>query len=899
MISSFHTVIKTKLHPPAYRSQLVVRNRLIERLVNDSKVKLTLVAAPAGFGKSTLLGQWFEKLVSDELCCWYSLDQADNEPASFLLHFIASIRTSLPDFGAEVLQLMETSIVADITDTLALLINDLVDNTQTLNLFVDDYHFSNSDQINQFIELLINLSPANFHLILAGRMRPALPLSDLKVRGELNEITATHLRFENEEARAFMNDAHSLNLSNDQLASLYEHSEGWVAGLQLAYLSLRDVEGRDDYIDSFSGNLRDIADYLAVDVLNQQPEEIKNFLLRTSILQRMNADVCTSLTGLEDCQLLLDKLEEQNLFILPLDRKRQWYRYHHLFHEFLLGQLRRQFPEQIVNLYNKAADWFDAEGFTGEAVDYSLLSGDMNLTIKLVESQVEEEMMAGRMTRVNNWVNRIPEQVRKSHPKLLIAKCTALFHMNRADQAEETLTLLKENHDPSDNFLKNKIAVLDAGIAISRDDINNILSPLSDVKELPSNFDNGIIGNIRGYALSELSNYGLALQSLNDARHYHKLNGSEFGVVYTDCFLGFIDLAKGNLQKCYDRFGAYGSEAGKSIETYVAPVPKIMQGVVLYEWNELDKALKLLKANLPLIEQVGHIKLLTLGYITLAKIYGDKNDHISASRYFDYIYTLGESRGIPYIRLKSLVESERVRYLIGNRRVNEAIDISIPMDIDMEVSSPVIPEGWERIACLNLLIWSRLQIASGMAQRSLPVLSQLEKLADKVNRYKRVIECKILQAIALLKIDERNSAEKYLIEALRLSCPNQAIRTYFDEESEISELLAHIISRPDINSDRDLHTYIEKLYEALSHNSSEELILKNTSDTSNLVEPLSQREIDILQLIAAGQSNRVIADKLHISENTVKWHIKNIFGKLSVNKRAAAVVMAQQLRLLN
>jgi ATP/maltotriose-dependent transcriptional regulator MalT len=891
VISSFQTVIKTKLHPPVNRSQLVKRKCLIQKLMKDKKAKLTLVAAPAGFGKTTLLGQWFEKLVNSELCCWYSLDHADDDPTRFLLHFIASLRTSLPNFGTSVLQILETTIISDITDTLALIINDLVDNTQSLNLFLDDYHFSNSEQINQFIELLINLSPENFHLIIAGRMRPTFPLSGLKVRGELNEITANHLRFDDDEARNFMNDIYMLDLSNKQLTELYEHSEGWVAGLQLASLSLRDIERRDEFIDSFSGNLRDIADYLAADVLNQQPEAIRNFLLRTAILQRLNADVCMALTGLKDSQRFLDKLEEQNLFILPLDQERKWYRYHHLFHEFLLGQLRRQFPGEIVSLYTKAAAWSDSAGFTGEAVDYSLLSGDMDKTIMLVESQVEEELKAGRMPRVNNWVDRIPEDAYKLHPKLLFAKCTALYHMNRADQAEAALALFKENNDPATKD-DPEVTLIEAGIAIARDDVEHILPSLSQLQEIPVGFSAGIVHNIRGYALAELNDYDNAQQSLNNARRHHMLNGSAFGVAYADCFLGFIDLAKANTQQCYDRFASYEQDFGKSSESYVTPVPAIMRGIVLYEWNELDKALELLKPNLPLIEQVGHIKLLSLGYITLAKIYNARDDYIGASRYFDRIYTLATSRGTPYERLRALVEAEHIRCLIGKSKINEAIDNAASMNIDIDSTAPFLPECWERVSCLTLLIWSRLQIASGMSRRSLPVLKHLEELANKVNRYKKVIECKILQAIALNKLADQGSAKKHLIDALKLALPNRNIRTFIEEEQELLTLLK---SLPGSGLNREMHTYINDICTAWLHAGLEE----GEPGAISLVEPLSQREIEILQLIAAGQSNHVIADKLYISENTVKWHVKNIFGKLSVNKRAAAVVVAQQLRLLN
>ncbi len=504
------------------------------------------------------------------------------------------------------------------------------------------------------------------------------------------------------------------------------------------------------------------------------------------------------------------------------------------------------------------------------------------------------------MTRVNNWVNRIPNTVCESHPKLLFAKCTSLYHMNKPDEAEVVLKSLKKNSDLIDSNLKDQIGIIEAGIAISRDDIDQILAPLSDIGLLPSDFDNGTVNNIRGYAQSEMGNYEQALQSLNDARHFHELNGSSFGVVYADCFLAFIDLASGNLQKCFDRFTDYENVDGVGglTDMYVAPVPSILQGIIQYEWNDLENSFELLMPSLPIIEKVGHNKLLSLGYMTLAKIYGSRNDHISAKRFFNRIYTLGESRGIPYLRLKSLVESERIRYLISNKQINEAIDISLSMGIDIDIDSPILPDDWERITCLKLLIWSRLQIATGMAKRSLPVLSHLEKLADKVGRYKRVIECRILQAIANMKIGKQDVAEKFLFDSLTLSYPNHIIRAYIDEDNLLLKLLKIVIKRSDIVENETLLNYIQLILAAGTQENPIEDQESHESMPSSLIEPLSEREIDILELIAAGQSNHIIAEKLSISENTVKWHLKNIFGKLSVNKRAAAVVTAQQLKLL-
>ncbi|NKB38487.1 MAG: hypothetical protein GKR93_15210 [Gammaproteobacteria bacterium] len=890
MSSNNQTVIKTKITPPVNRLALVYRNRLVKQIVEDKQAKLILVAAPAGFGKTTLITQLFEKMSSDWSCCWYSLDRTDNDPVRFLLHFIASIRTVDDDFGKRILQLIETTLIADISDTLAYLINDLVDTKKDICLYIDDYHFSDSEQINQFIELFINLAPLNFRLFISSRLRPKLSLSALKVHGHLIEVTASQLRFDTHEAKLFMNDIQSLSLSDKQLDNLIEHSEGWIAGLQLASLSLRDIERRDEFIDSFSGNLRDIAEYLAADVLNQQTAEVRDFLLRTAVLERMNAEVCNALTKMTESQVLLSKLEEQNLFVIPLDRDRQWYRYHHLFHEFLLGQLRKTYPEDIVSLYSRAANWFETAG-------YALLSGNMDKAVNLVESQVENEMKAGRMPRVNNWVDRIPDRVCLSHSKLLFAKCTALYHMNRALEAEETLELMRKCKDVNKSELQESVLRIEAGIAICRDDIDRILPPLSSIGMVSSNFDNGTVCNDRGYALASAGDFKAATEALQDARYYHGLNGSTFGVVYADCFLGFIDLAQAKLHKCYERFTSYLNEANKTLDTYVAPVPSIMHGIVFYEWGDLDKSYQLLLPSLPVIEKVGHIKLLSLGYMTLAKIYGSRGDHANAMRFFDRVYQLSERRGAPYSRLQALIESERIRYLIRHAHINEAIDIAESLGIDIDQLPAEHTEPWNRVNSLNLLSWARLQIAAGSAEKSLTVLEQLENSAARAERTKRVIECKILRAMAFEKLARRIEAQELLLETICLSHSNGLVKAFTDDNigDLLSDLNISMLSR----DSSDIQGFLQKIQSASQSERKKETLSTQTESTGNSLDTLNEREIDILKLIAEGQSNTVVAEQLSISENTVKWHVKNIFAKLNVNKRAVAVVVAQQMNLLD
>lgn len=895
-------IIRTKLCPPVETAALVTRSRLLDSLDASGLRKLTLVAAPAGFGKTTLLGQWFRHLNSRMSCCWLSLDFEDCAPQRFLRYFIAALQTVRPQIGRQVLQRLENTSVGDVTETLPELVNQIASADSSIAVFLDDFHFAGSGSVLQFTELLLNLSPDNFHLVLSSRIRPGLSLAGLRVQNQLTEVAAAHLRFDQGESSDFLTRIHGLQLSADQLSTLLDHSEGWAAGLQLASLSLRNAARRDEFIDSFSGTFRDIADYLAADVLDSQPNIIREFLLRTAVLQRLNADVCRKLTGVVDCQQMLETLEERNLFVVPLDQERRWYRYHQLFQEFLFGQLRRRYPGEIVQLYSRAAEWFSRAGLPAEAVDYALLSGDTAKAVRLVESQAQEEMMAGRMPRVHDWVNRIPEDLRRSHPKLLIAQCTALYHMNRADEAEKTLFILEESvaAAPPDRWLQDQIRILRAGITISRDDVDNILCHLSAPFGELSDFDLGIVNNIRGYALAELGRFDEAQSSLSEARRCHSRAGAAFGVVYADCFQGLIDLAKGNLQSCYARFGEDREGGVGTSEIYVTPVSSIMRAIVLYEWNRLDESLHLLKRNLSLMEQVGHIKLVTLSYITLAKILGVRGDAVGAARHFDYCLTLGTGRGTPFDHLRALVESERVRYLLAVNRINEALDIAASMSIDIVDVAPDLPDRWERIACLRLLIWSRLQIAAGTAERSLPALQRLKKLARDVRRYRRVIECLILESSALFRLDDRRSSQKAFTQAVNLAAPNHALRAFIDEGGLVAQIL-EACSASLRRSPGSVPAFLEELRRALrsvSQGNESSGAATGATGTPPLLESLSYREVEILHLMAAGQSNHVIAHQLHISENTIKWHIKNIFTKLGVNNRTAAVVAAQHQCLL-
>lgn len=556
-----------------------------------------------------------------------------------------------------------------------------------------------------------------------------------------------------------------------------------------------------------------------------------------------------------------------------------------MFQEFLQGQLRRRLPGEVVGLYRRAADWFNGAGYAAEAVEYALLSGDIQRTIELIVPQMQQEMMAGRMPRVNDWIGRIPEQDRNANSSLLKANATALYHMNRPDEAARITDQL-ERLEGADN---PNVRLLRAGISICRDDIEPILGHLAACPTDMSRFDLGTVNNIRGYAQTELARYDEARASLALARSHHSAMGSSFGVVYADCFLGLMDLAHGNLDACYGRFSEPDNRP-RSAETYVAPVPAVMRGLVLYEWNHPAEAAPLLRANVPLLEQVGHIKLLTLGCIALGKLALRGGDWDRLHHHFDHCLELGAARGAHLDRLKSLVESERVRILAAGGQLNDALHRAQSLHVDPDAPAPRPSGHWERVACLRLLTWCRLQVAGGSPVRALPMLRQLQSLAQNARRSRRLLECLLVEISAHRAMRDEPAAGRILQEALRLGAPGRQVMAFLDEGTRLHDALR----AAEMPHEDALAHFLKLLRDALPDAAAGST---GTLPSAHAMprEDFSAREREILRHVAAGHSNSVIGDQLQISENTVKWHLKNLFQKLEVRNRTAAVAAARRM----
>ncbi len=449
-------LLTTKLYVPPLRPGLVPRPRLIELLDEGVTRKLTLISAPAGFGKTTLISEWIQQC--GRPVAWLSLDGGDNDPVHFLAYIIAALQTIVANVGENIPSALQSPQPPPIESLLTGLINEIADASDSASypfaLILDDYHVLEAQPIHAALIFLLDHLPAQMHLIITTREDPPLPLARWRARGQMTEIRAGDLRFREAEAAAFLNQAMGLELASDDIAALEARTEGWIAGLHLAALSLQGHADRADFIRSFAGDDRHVMDYLVGEVLSLQPESVQRFLLHTSIMERMCGPLCDAVMDGDETsggsQDILERLEQANLFIVPLDNRRQWYRYHHLFADLLRTRLRREVPERIPDLHRRASDWYEQNELITEALGHALAAEDFEQAAGLVAGNALPMLMRGEVATVQDWLDALPKEIVRSHPRLCIDKAWVLYLTQRPDAIEPLLQDAERGLESSD-----------------------------------------------------------------------------------------------------------------------------------------------------------------------------------------------------------------------------------------------------------------------------------------------------------------------------------------------------------------------------------------------------------------------------------------------------------------
>ncbi len=873
-------LLTTKLYIPPVRPELVSRPRLIERLNAGllSRRKLTLISAPAGFGKTTLVTEWLSR--AERPFAWLSLDENDNDPARFLTYFLAALQRVDPNIGQAAQAMLQTPQPPPPEAFLTSLINDIAATPQPFVLVLDDYHLIHTLPIHQQLAFLLEHQPPQMHLGLVSREDPPLPLSRLRARGHTVEIRQDDLRFTEQETADFLRRVMRLGLSSTDIAALQQRTEGWIAGLQLAALSLR---GRDDarqFVQSFTGSHRYILDYLIEEVFQQQSTDAQDFLLKTSILGRFTAPLCDAVAERDDSREVLRGLEQANLFIVPLDESRQWYRYHRLFGELLRQQLRTVEMQDLVPfLHKRASRWYEAAGLPADAVYHALAGSDWERAATLILDVGESMLKRGEVVTLLGWFQALPDEEMRTRPELCLSYSWALILTSQLDAAKSYLGQAEGSArgEPcrttqDEMALLGNIAAAQAYIARIRGDVRRTIElsqrALSLLPQTDPNARSIVALNL-GIAHWSSGHLMEAERTLKEAEHAADKSGNTYARLTALSFLGVIQAARGRLHQAAESCWQAIRSGEKSPATALAHNDL---SALLYEWNDLEAAADHLEQGIELGQRGGNVEIQIGGYRTLARVKQAQSDAPAALDALQKAHQLAREVDVhPLERARNAACHVQVALAQDDLATATRWAEQVTQDAD---SSPFYP--------LLGLTQARLLLAQDEQAAAAEQLEALYEKAVQAGWQFGVVEVRALQALAAPTPDE---ALAFLADGLALAQPEDYVRTFVDKGESMAALLREAASR-------DMATeYVRKLLAAFPH-------ISPRLHIPTLIEPLSDRELDVLRLLADGQTNREIAQALCVSVNTVKTHLKNIYGKLGVSSRREAAVKAKKLGLV-
>ncbi|MEZ4641646.1 MAG: LuxR C-terminal-related transcriptional regulator [Chloroflexota bacterium] len=898
-------LLQTKLHVPRLRPSLVPRPHLIETINQSLTGKLTLISAPAGFGKTTLISSWIHhlQLTIDDLrlagsqkvtdanlqstihnrIAWLSLDENDGEPARFLAYVIAALQQVDPKMGASALPLLQASPLP-VSSVLTTLLNDVSQQKESLMLVLDDYHAVDSQPVDEALTFLLDNLPPQLHLVITSREDPNLPLARLRVRGLLAELRASDLRFTVAETAVFLQQVMGLNLTEDQIAALETRTEGWIAGLQMAALAMQrplSMRGQADvsgFIQSFTGSHRFVLDYLLEEVLHQQPEHVQEFLLKTAVLTRLTGSLCDALTGDDDGQEMLESLDRANLFLVPLDNERRWYRYHHLFAELLQQRLLQEtekfdFPE----LHIRASMWYEDNGLELDAFHHAAAANDIDRTERLIEGDGMPLHYRGAAFPVLHWLASLPTTLLDARPSLWVTYASVLLFGGQHPAVEQKLQAAEsclQSIEPDDKNrdLVGRIASMRATLAIIHHDVEAIMtqSRRALTHLHPGNLLIRTAANwMLGFAYHLQGDRAAASQAYAEVISISKsFENSIYGIAATTS-LGQLQLGNNQLalaQKTFERALKLAGDPSRLIncEAFLGLAR------IHYQWNDLETAHQYGQQCAQLTQQQEGIDTFAAYGVFLARLKLVQGDVSGASAALDEAEAYVRQHNFLF-RLPDVVAAQ-VRTLLRQGNLTAAAHLAEKHDLPLSRA--------------------RICLAQGDTRGALALLAPLRQQMEAKGWHDEHLKIMILQALVLQADGEKNEAVQLLGDALALAEANGFIRIFVDEGLPMAQLLAETAVRGIMPS------YCEKLlavFAAEGHPIETETF---PASAQSLVDPLTKREMEILSLIATGLKNKEIAAALFVSVNTVHYHTKNLYSKLGANSRTQAITRAKALNLL-
>ncbi len=879
-------LLLTKFHIPAPRTEFVRRPRLRELL--DAPGKITLICAPAGFGKTTLATCWLAQ--QNRSVVWLSLDESDNDPHQFFAYLITALNRVDPAIGRASLEILQSPDPPATSSLFSHLINDLAQSAQRYIFALDDYHLIQSPAIHNAITFLLENSPAQLHLVIISRAEPPLPLAKLRAKNELTELNAGDLRFTWAETEVFLNQTMKLGLSGEQITQLDARTEGWITGLQLAALSLKSTADAARLVKTLSGDNRYVADYLVDEVLSILPEPIQQFLLHTSILSRLCADLCDTVTDMENGQGILETLEKANLFIIPLDDTRQWYRYHHLFADMLRHRLEKQHADLLSSLYRRAFEWHIEADLQEQAIFYALQGGMYAEAADLVETIGYQTYWRNLANTVGEWLRQIPDVIIETRPQLRILQVLVLIDHGKIRALEESLERLERylvEHPFSDEAknleYEGKIRAMQSAVAHHRYFDGAMGAKYADraLEILPKTctFDRCVAAFHGGGAYFLLGELDTARDRLAESLRLSKITGTPLDKMLALSNLGKVELIAGNLDMAQYYFLQTCEMATEIAVRQGSTFSDALTGLgmVYYLQNDLEAAQTYLEQAIDISEVDEFLDRLLVAYVTMMRVHHSRGDVDKAAAVLQHATTIiAQFNPPPNIGNRLAVEQARLWFIEGNRAQATAWaaeQANLPATYQNEVA---------------LMLTAQIYLAQTDYGRAAKILSALLAKAEEQGRFFGVIHIEILLAKTRRLQKDTLQAMTHLQRAIELAQPQSFIRPFLNAGSALDKLLSGLIRAGTLSPAATDFTgkVLSQIQPAAD--------AQPASDAAQL----TPRELEVLHHLAVGHTYAEIADRLVITENTLKYHIKNIYGKLNVNNRVQAVAAAKALGAL-
>lgn len=879
------SILATKLYIPPPRPKLVFRPRLIEGLNEGMHRKLTLISAPAGFGKTTLVSEWLAGCKRP--AAWLSMDEGDNDPMRFLAYFIAALQTIAANIGGGVLGVLQSSPPPSTESIMTTLINEITTVPEDFTLVLDDYHVIDAKPVDDVLTFLLEHLPPQMHLVIATREDPHLPLARLRVRSQLTELRATDLRFTPTEAAGFLNQVMGLDLSAEDIAALETRTEGWIAGLQLAAISMQGHKDSTSFIKSFNGSHHFVMDYLVEEVLQQQPDSIQTFLLCTSVLDRLCGPLCDAVLFDPSAagQETLEYLQQANLFIIPLDKERCWYRYHHLFADLLRQRLYQSAASSaghegkgVAEYHIRASQWYEDNGLELEAFQHAAAANDIDRAARLVVGKGMPLHLRGALVPVLNWLESLPTTVLDEKPVLWVMYAGALTTAGQTTGVEQKLqaaetALQGAKLDVETRDLLGRIANNRATLAVSQYQADTAIVQAHRALEYLRP-DNLPVRTITAWALGVAhqlkGDRTAAGRAFTEAISISQAIGHTFVTKLATIGLGSVQETENRLYLAAETY-RHALQLFGDQPLPIACEAHLGLARIFYEWNDLDAAQRHGQQSIQLARQFADIiDRFVICEVFLARL----------------MLTKGDAAGAAAILVKADQFVRRHNFVYRKPEVAAAQVITLLCQGNLAAAAHLAQTHELPIS------QARVYLAKGDTSAALAALEPLRRQAEAKGWEDERLKIMVLQAVALHAFGEKDQAVQLLGDALALAEPDGFIRIFVDEGVPMARLLSETAAhgiKPE---------YISKLlavFEAEKQKSEHKAYL---SPVQPLVEPLSQRELEVLQLIAQGLSNHEISERLFLALDTVKGHNRRIFDKLQVQRRTGAVARARELGLL-